>query len=99
MPCAAMYEVKQAHVARAVDILRGGPLTAAAFAAKMWPDRRNEDGGERSHSQLSHAGHAFLRRLGTLEYVDRVGGLWAIRQFSGNGFVEPSVNGLLNGSA
>jgi hypothetical protein len=91
-----MYEVKQAHVARAVDILRGGPLTAAAFAAKMWPDRRNVDGGERSRSQLSHAGHAFLRRLGALGYVDKLGELWLIHQLSGNGSVDPSANGLPN---
>jgi len=100
-----MYEVKQAHLARAIDILRAGPLTAAQFAARMWPDRRNDEGGERSHSQQSHAGHAFLRRLLTLAYVDRVGDLWTIRQFSANGsashsangFADPYTNGLPNG--
>ena len=100
-----MYEVKQAHLARAVDILRAGPMTAAQFAAKMWPDRKNADGGERSHSQLSHAGHAFLRRIGALGYADHVADLWMIHQFSGsgsadhsaNGFADPSANGLTNG--
>ena len=100
-----MYEVKQAHLARAVDILRAGPMTAAQFAAKMWPDPKNADGGERSHSQLSHAGHAFLRRIGALGYADHVADLWMIHQFSGsgsadhsaNGFADPSANGLTNG--
>ena len=100
-----MYEVKQAHLARAVDILRAGPLTAAQFASRMWPDRKNEDGSERSRSQQSHAGHAFLRRIGALGYVDRVGELWMIRQFSGsrpadhsaNGFADPTASGLPNG--
>jgi hypothetical protein len=106
-----MYEVKQAALARAIDILRSGPMTAAAFAARMWPDRRNEDGGERTRSQLSHAGHAFLRRLGALGYAVRVGDLWMIRQFSASGSSEQSAdmpailsatnipNGLQNGSA
>ena len=100
-----MYEVKQAQIARAIDILRAGPLTAAQFAARMWPDRKNADGGERSRSQQSHAGHAFLRRIGALGYTDHVGDLWMIRQFSGsgfadhstNGFAVPSANGLPNG--
>jgi hypothetical protein len=94
-----MYEVKQAQVARAIDVLRAGPVTAAQFAGKMWPDRRNDDGGERSQSQQSHAGHAFLRRLGVLGYVNRTGDLWTIRQFSGGGSANHSVNGAPNSPA
>ena len=91
--------MKQAQVARAIDILRAAPLTAAQFAERMWPDRRAPDGGERSRSQLSHAGHAFLRRLGALGYVDRVGDLWMIRQFSASGSADASAAGSADLSA
>ncbi|MGO9835100.1 MAG: hypothetical protein ACLP1X_12875, partial [Polyangiaceae bacterium] len=71
-----MYEVKQAQVARAVDVLRAGPLTAAQFAARMWPDR------ERDSGRQAQAGHALLHRLGELGYVERIGEFWAIRRFA-----------------
>jgi hypothetical protein len=75
-----MYELKQAAVARAIDVLRGGPLTAAAFAVKMWPDRVVG----RTPGQHSKMGHAFLQRLGQLNYVERVGDLWMVRRFGGD---------------
>jgi hypothetical protein len=98
-----MYEVKQAAVQRAIDILRGGALTAAGFAMKMWPDRDREG----SQGRQAQAGHAFLRRLGALGYVDHVGDLWTIRSLSANGSANPSGTGssdlsavgLANGSA
>ena len=70
-----MYEIKQAQIARAIDILRSGPLTAAQFAVKMWPDREHTAGG------ASRAGHAVLRRLGELGYIERIGDLWMTRGF------------------
>jgi hypothetical protein len=70
-----VYQVRPAEVARAIDVLRGGPLSAAAFAAKMWPDRH------RSPGRQSQAGHALLRRLGELSLVERVGDYWMIRRF------------------
>lgn len=72
-----MYDVKAAEVSRAIDVLRGGAITAAEFSMRMWPDRERETRGKHSL-----AGHAFLQRLGALGYVDRVGDLWVIRSFS-----------------
>lgn len=70
-----MIEIKQATVARAIDILRGGPMTAAQFAAKMWPERtKDHTPGERSR-----AGHPLLRQLAQVGYVQRVGDLWMLR--------------------
>lgn len=86
-----MYEVKQAQVARAIDILRGGPLTASQFAGKMWPDREYKIGRD------AQAGHAFLRRLGEIGYVDHVGEYWAIRRHqpsSGDGSAVGTAVGL-----
>ena len=74
-----MYEVKQAQVARAVDVLRAGPMTAAAFAVKMWPDRVSG----RTPGQHSKMGHGLLQRLGQLNYVERVGDLWMVKRFDG----------------
>lgn len=96
---ARVYEIKQAHVARAIDILRAAPLTAVQFAVRMWPDRRNPDGGELTRTQRSHAGHAFLRRMGELGYVLRTGDLWTIRPFSVPGSAAPSANGFADPSA
>jgi hypothetical protein len=76
---APMYEVKQAQVARAIDVLRAGPLTAAQFAIKMWPDRA----AGRSPGQHAKMGHGLLRRLGELTYVDRVGHLWMVHRADG----------------
>src|SRR5580692_5965710 len=86
-----MYEVKQAHVARAIDVLRGGPLTAAQFAARMWPDREYKPGRQ------AQAGHAFLRRIREIGYVDHVGEYWMIRRYQGSsadGSAVPTAIGL-----
>jgi hypothetical protein len=85
-----MYEVKQAQVARAVDVLRAGPLTAAQFAARMWPDR------ERDPGRQAQAGHALLRRLDELGYIERIADFWAIRRFAAvsvDGSAVPSAVG------
>ncbi|MGH3304005.1 MAG: hypothetical protein ACRDOK_20480 [Streptosporangiaceae bacterium] len=79
-----MYEVKQAEIARAIDMLRTAPLTAAQFAMKMWPDR------QRSHGSHSLAGHALLRRLGQLGYVEKVGDLWMPRGFGAGSAGQPA---------
>ena len=71
-----MFEMTQAQIARAIDVLRHGPLTAAQFATKMWPDR------ERSTGSSSRAGHLILRKLGAFGYVERIGDLWTTREFS-----------------
>jgi len=97
-----VYEVQQAQVARAIDLLRAGPLTAAQFAARMWPDR------ERDPGRQAQAGHALLRRLGELGYVEHIGEFWAVRRFaavsedgtavpSAVGSADPSAVGLPNG--
>jgi hypothetical protein len=91
-----VYEVKQAQIARAVDVLRAGPLTAAQFAARMWPDR------ERDPGRQAQAGHALLRRLGELGYLDRVADFWALRRFSTvspDGTAVPSAVGTADRSA
>lgn len=93
MPCAAMYEVKQAAIARAIDVLRGGPLTAAAFAVKMWPDRVTG----RTPGQHSKMGHSFLRRLGELNYISRIGDLWTVSVFDGRTAGGQAVHGETNG--
>jgi hypothetical protein len=84
-----MYELKQAHVARAVDVLRAGPMTAAAFALKMWPDRC----GGRTPGQHSKMGHGVLRRLGELNYVERVGNMWMVRRFDGHSGSDSATDG------
>lgn len=71
-----MFEMTQAQIARAVDVLRSGPVKADAFATKMWPDKQFEKGN------AGRAGHSILRRLGALGYVERVGDLWMTRAFS-----------------
>lgn len=88
-----MYEVKQAAVARAIDILRGGPLTAAAFAVKMWPDRVVG----RTPGQHSKMGHSFLRRIGELNYVSRIGDLWTVSVFDGRTAAVQAVHGEMDG--
>lgn len=88
-----MYEVKQAAVARAIEILRGGPLTAAAFAVKMWPDRI----ADRTPGQHSKMGHSFLRRLGELNYVSRIGDLWTASIFDGRTAGGPAAHGVMDG--
>jgi|HubBroStandDraft_2_1064218.scaffolds.fasta_scaffold01740_6 hypothetical protein len=88
-----MYEVKQAAIARAIDILRGGPLTAAAFAVKMWPDRAQG----RTPGQHSKMGHSFLRRIGELNYVSRIGDLWTVSVFDGRSAGIQAVHGESNG--
>jgi hypothetical protein len=88
-----MYEVKQAAVARAIDVLRAGPMTAAAFAVKMWPDRVVG----RTPGQHSKMGHGFLRRLGELNYVERVGDLWMLRRFGSGTADESAVHDGTNG--
>lgn len=91
-----MYELKHAQVARAVDVLRAGPLTAAQFAARMWPDR------ERDPGRQAQAGHALLRRLDELGYLDRVADFWALRRFSAvsaDGTAVPSAVGTAARSA
>lgn len=86
-----MYEVKQAHLARAVDILRAGPMTAAQFAVRMWPDRVVN----RTPGQHSKMGNAFLYRIGQLNYVEKVSDLWMIRRYNGG---TDGWNGDANGS-
>lgn len=95
-----MYEVKQAEVARALDILRAGPLTAARFALKMWPERC---AGDKPGTQ-SQRGHGLLRRLAEVGYVERVGDLWMIRRISAafpvdtaDRTADPTAVGLLDG--
>jgi hypothetical protein len=82
-----MYEVKQASIARAIDVLRNAPMTAAQFALKMWPDREYK-----SDSRASQGGHILLRRLSELGYLERIGDLWMIRRVSA-GFSEGSAAG------
>ena len=77
-----MFEVKPAQIARAVDILQYGPLTASAFAMKMWPDRGYSNG------RASQAGHLLLRTLNDRGFVEHVGDLWTIRRISGR-YSEP----------
>jgi hypothetical protein len=77
-----MYDLKQSDVSRAIDILRHGPLSAADFSMRMWPDRTNHEGKPRSHGSHSLAGNAFLYRLGSLGYVEKVGDLWMVRRIS-----------------
>src|SRR5208337_4051002 len=90
-----MYEVKQAAVVRAIEILRSGPMTAATFAARMWPDRDRDE----SQGRQSQAGHAFLRRIGVLGYVEKIGEMWVIRSVSANGTAVSSAVGSAVGSA
>jgi len=87
-----MYEVKQAAIARAIDILRGGPLTAAQFAVKMWPDRCTD----RTPGQHSKMGHSFLRRLGELNYVSRIGSLWTVSVLDGRSAGGQTTNGYFD---
>ena len=70
-----MYEIAPSQVARAVDILKNGPMHARTFAEKMWPGRHNNPG------KASKAGHAVLQRLGAVGYVERAGDLWLLRGF------------------
>ena len=80
-----MYDLKQADVSRAIDILRNGAISAADFSKRMWPDRKAADGGERSRGSHTLAGSAFLHRIGALGYVEKVGDLWVTRSaFSGS---------------
>ena len=88
-----MYEVKQAALARAIEILRGGPMTAAAFAVKMWPDRI----ADRTPGQHSKMGHSFLRRLGELNYVSRIGDLWTVSVFDGRTAGGQAMNSGMDG--
>jgi len=74
-----MYEMKQATIARAIDILRAGPMTGAAFAARMWPERVVG----KSHGMQTKMAHALLRRIAELNYIERVGDLWMVRHFGG----------------
>ena len=71
-----MFEMTQAQIARAVDVLRSGPVKADVFATRMWPDKKFDKGN------AGRAGHSILRRLGALGYVERVGDLWMTRAFS-----------------
>lgn len=88
-----MYEIKPAQIARAIDVLRAGPLTAAQFAVKMWPDRVVD----RTPGQHSKMGHSFLRLLGASNYVSRVGDLWTVSVFDGRSAGGQAVNGEMNG--
>jgi hypothetical protein len=87
-----MYEVKQAQIARAIDILRAGPLTAAQFAARMWPDRA----AGKAPGKQSMMGHGLLRRLGELNYIEKIGSLWMIRRLDG---ATSATLGATNGHA
>ena len=71
-----VFELSQAQVARAIDLLRTGPVRADVFATRMWPDRQYKSG------DAGRAGHLILRRLGALGLVEKVGDMWVTRSFS-----------------
>jgi|HubBroStandDraft_2_1064218.scaffolds.fasta_scaffold06849_2 hypothetical protein len=71
-----MFELSQAQLSRAIDVLRSGPIKADVFATRMWPDREYKNG------DAGRAGHLILRKLGSLGFVERVGDLWMTRSFS-----------------
>jgi hypothetical protein len=70
-----VLELTHASVQRAIDVLRGGPMRASEFARRMWPERAHE----RTEGQNSQAGSAYLHRLASVGYVERVGDLWMLR--------------------
>jgi hypothetical protein len=72
-----VYELRPAQVARALDVLRAGPLTAAEFARRVWPERS----AARTPGRQAQSGHAVLQQLGKLGYVQRVGEYWMLRTF------------------
>jgi len=72
-----MYELAQSQIARAVDVLKNGPMQARVFAEKMWPGRHEGKPGKQSK-----AGHAVLHRLAVVGFVEKAGDLWLLRGFS-----------------
>lgn len=71
-----MYEIAQSQIARAVDVLKNGPMPARTFAEKMWPGRHESAGSAKI------AGNTVLHRLGKLGYVEKAGDMWFLRGFS-----------------
>jgi len=70
-----VLDIPAPTVARAIGILRTGPLTAARFAQRMWVERS----AIRSPGQQSRSGHALLRQLAQVGYAQRIGDLWTLR--------------------
>lgn len=87
-----MLDIPAPTVARAIGILRSGPLTAAQFAQRMWPERS----ADRTPGQRSRSGHALLRQIAQVGYVQQVGDLWMLRTVGtavglGNSAVQTAV--------
>ena len=71
-----MLDIPAPIVAHAIEILRvGGPMRAAEFARRMWPERCVD----RTEGHQSQTGSPFLYQLRQVGYVQQVGDLWTLR--------------------
>ncbi|MGO9833552.1 MAG: hypothetical protein ACLP1X_04990 [Polyangiaceae bacterium] len=70
-----VLDIPAPTVARAIGILRSGAMRADAFARLMWPERS----ANRTPGEQSRSGHALLRPLAQVGYVQQDGDIRTLR--------------------